>query len=77
MLVGAVRAIAVIVVDAESGHADGWVADACEGIGVFVVLCNCCVWISRRARLIRSRQAILLLSRSRLSQPLGWTYIPG
>ena len=43
-LVGAVWAIAVVVVDSEGWHADGRVADASERLGVFVVFGDCRVW---------------------------------
>jgi hypothetical protein len=43
-LVGAVRAIAVVVVDSEGRYADGRVADARECLGVFVVFGDCRVW---------------------------------
>jgi hypothetical protein len=43
-LVGAVRAIAVVVVDSEGRYADGRIADARECLGVFVIFGDCRVW---------------------------------
>ena len=43
-LVGAVWAVAVIVVDSEGWNADGRIADASERLGVFVVFGDCRVW---------------------------------
>lgn len=59
-LVRTVGAVAVVVVDAEGGYADSWVANACEGLGVLVVFCDYCELVSGKARLLR-----VLLSQSR------------
>ena len=39
-LVGAIRAVAIIVVDPANGEGERRVGDAGEGFGIFVELCN-------------------------------------
>jgi hypothetical protein len=63
-LVGAVWAIAVVVVDSEGWHADGRVADTGEGLGVFVVFGDC---RGRSADVSRGTHTSLV-------QALGCTY---